>query len=209
MAESTSKLPYTKRIPNCQKCAQHGLQARLKGHKQKCSYRYCECSKCKVISERQKLMADQIKMRRHQMKNTKEMKNSSPYPLILCQESYKPSRSSIKSDMPFVQNNPNENLLPQNNHLKPLISVGGSHLNQATILSLLIQNLNNNSTQNMELLTLVDQLSKLINPNSSNIQNYSNITSPISTSLSQYGSLSNLTSPSLENFIFNFNNRFC
>ncbi|KAH7730134.1 DM DNA binding domain-containing protein [Aphelenchoides avenae] len=61
---------YSKRIPNCQKCGQHGRKARLKGHKRVCPYRDCECPKCQVVSERQKLMANQIKMRRRQRKET-------------------------------------------------------------------------------------------------------------------------------------------
>ncbi|GMR58895.1 hypothetical protein PMAYCL1PPCAC_29090, partial [Pristionchus mayeri] len=59
---------YTKRIPNCQKCGQHGRKSRLKGHKRVCPYRDCNCPKCQVVSERQKLMADQIKIRRRQRK---------------------------------------------------------------------------------------------------------------------------------------------
>ncbi|KAI1706573.1 DM DNA binding domain-containing protein [Ditylenchus destructor] len=58
------------RVPNCQKCAQHGKKARLKGHKRYCAYKECSCAKCQVISERQKLMADQIKIRRRQSKDT-------------------------------------------------------------------------------------------------------------------------------------------
>ncbi|GMT10079.1 hypothetical protein PFISCL1PPCAC_1376, partial [Pristionchus fissidentatus] len=55
---------YTKRVPNCQKCGQHGRKSRLKGHKRVCPFRDCNCAKCQVVSERQKLMADQIKIRR-------------------------------------------------------------------------------------------------------------------------------------------------
>ncbi|VDK55336.1 unnamed protein product [Anisakis simplex] len=61
---------YTKRVPNCQKCGQHGRKSRLKGHKRICPYRDCNCAKCQVVSERQKLMADQIKIRRRQRKDT-------------------------------------------------------------------------------------------------------------------------------------------
>uniref|UniRef100_A0A0R3RXF2 DM domain-containing protein n=1 Tax=Elaeophora elaphi TaxID=1147741 RepID=A0A0R3RXF2_9BILA len=62
--------PISKRIPNCQKCGQHGRKSRLKGHKRVCPYRDCNCAKCQVVSERQKLMADQIKIRRRQRKDT-------------------------------------------------------------------------------------------------------------------------------------------
>uniref|UniRef100_A0A0N5AJN1 DM domain-containing protein n=1 Tax=Syphacia muris TaxID=451379 RepID=A0A0N5AJN1_9BILA len=58
------------RVPNCQKCGQHGRKSRLKGHKRVCPYKDCKCPKCQVVSERQKLMADQIKIRRRQRKDT-------------------------------------------------------------------------------------------------------------------------------------------
>uniref|UniRef100_A0A8R1HST6 DM domain-containing protein n=1 Tax=Caenorhabditis japonica TaxID=281687 RepID=A0A8R1HST6_CAEJA len=58
------------RVPNCQKCGQHGRKSRLKGHKRNCPFRECACAKCAVVTERQKLMADQIKIRRRQRKDT-------------------------------------------------------------------------------------------------------------------------------------------
>jgi hypothetical protein len=60
---------YTKRTPNCQRCGQHGRKARLKGHKRVCPFKDCTCAKCQVVAERQKLMADQIKIRRRQRKD--------------------------------------------------------------------------------------------------------------------------------------------
>uniref|UniRef100_A0A0N4VK48 DM domain-containing protein n=1 Tax=Enterobius vermicularis TaxID=51028 RepID=A0A0N4VK48_ENTVE len=61
---------FSERVPNCQKCGQHGRKSRLKGHKRVCPYKECSCAKCQVVSERQKLMADQIKIRRRQRKDT-------------------------------------------------------------------------------------------------------------------------------------------
>ncbi|KAE9419492.1 hypothetical protein Angca_004329, partial [Angiostrongylus cantonensis] len=58
------------RVPNCQKCGQHGRKSRLKGHKRICPFKECKCAKCQVVSERQKLMADQIKIRRRQRKDS-------------------------------------------------------------------------------------------------------------------------------------------
>jgi hypothetical protein len=57
---------FLKRIPNCQKCREHGQQSRVKGHKRVCPFRDCDCSKCQLVTERQRLMANQIKMRRRQ-----------------------------------------------------------------------------------------------------------------------------------------------
>ncbi|PAV92016.1 hypothetical protein WR25_22683 [Diploscapter pachys] len=54
------------RRPNCQRCAQHNVVNRLKGHKRICPFKECFCAKCQVVVERQKLMADQIKLRRKQ-----------------------------------------------------------------------------------------------------------------------------------------------
>ncbi|VDN54674.1 unnamed protein product [Dracunculus medinensis] len=71
LAQSASSPQSTKgkeRRPNCQRCAQHFVQARLKGHKRCCPFRDCPCAKCQVVQERQKLMADQIKLRRKQKK---------------------------------------------------------------------------------------------------------------------------------------------
>ncbi|CAJ0582762.1 unnamed protein product, partial [Mesorhabditis spiculigera] len=56
------------RRPNCQRCAQHSVVNRLKGHKRSCPFRECTCAKCQVVVERQRLMADQIKLRRRQKK---------------------------------------------------------------------------------------------------------------------------------------------
>ncbi|EYC21850.1 hypothetical protein Y032_0018g3564 [Ancylostoma ceylanicum] len=70
---------YQERRPNCQRCAQHNVVNRLKGHKRACPFKECFCPKCQrharnyrshfssqVVVERQKLMADQIKLRRRQ-----------------------------------------------------------------------------------------------------------------------------------------------
>ncbi|KAK6023123.1 DM DNA binding domain protein [Ostertagia ostertagi] len=36
---------YSKRVPNCQKCGQHGQKSRLKGHKRLCPFKDCLCPK--------------------------------------------------------------------------------------------------------------------------------------------------------------------
>ncbi|CAB3397211.1 unnamed protein product [Caenorhabditis bovis] len=68
------------RRPNCQRCAQHNVVNRLKGHKRACPYRDCYCAKCQVVVERQKLMADQIKLRRRQKREKNNLNSEKEGP---------------------------------------------------------------------------------------------------------------------------------
>ena len=62
----------SQRIPKCARCRCHGINSELKGHKERCQFKDCECRLCLMVVERQKITAVRVAHLRHQRKVDKQ-----------------------------------------------------------------------------------------------------------------------------------------
>ncbi|KAK2501705.1 hypothetical protein MC885_010798 [Smutsia gigantea] len=70
------------RTPKCSRCRNHGFLVPVKGHAGKCRWKQCTCEKCRLITERQKIMAAQKALKEEASKEEQEVSLSAQEPQL-------------------------------------------------------------------------------------------------------------------------------
>ncbi|XP_005878744.1 PREDICTED: doublesex- and mab-3-related transcription factor B1 [Myotis brandtii] len=73
MKADAAKLATMLRTPNCSRCRNHGYLVAVKGHAGKCRWKQCNCEKCYLITERQKIMAAQKMLKKQASDEDREL----------------------------------------------------------------------------------------------------------------------------------------
>nr|KAF6381712.1 DMRT like family B with proline rich C-terminal 1 [Pipistrellus kuhlii] len=73
MKADPAKAAKMLRTPNCARCRNHGYLVAVKGHAGKCRWKQCNCEKCFLITERQKIMAAQKMLKKQASEEDREL----------------------------------------------------------------------------------------------------------------------------------------
>lgn len=88
--------------PNCGKCRNHGIIVKLRGHKQSCEFRDCECDCCILTVQRRVVMAAQnahLKQRKMEEKLVADIPRGTPPPV----------KGDLQLDVPPLKSTPSAN----------------------------------------------------------------------------------------------------
>ncbi|CAO1420428.1 unnamed protein product [Diamesa serratosioi] len=96
-SSAQSSIDVERKLPNCARCYNHGIQLRLKGHKRFCLFRDCTCEECLLTAERQRIMKQQIAFRRAQTQDVAITMNNEQPTLLPCIESYDNNPTELQS----------------------------------------------------------------------------------------------------------------